>query len=65
MKCYICKKEINISMRVFMAPKNKREKHRYRDLCKKCYASDKESKGYVLENGVWKNKNRRIYNVNT
>ena len=58
MKCYLCKNEISVSVRVFMAPKNKREKHRYRDLCKKCYGVDMESKGYVLENGVWKIRNR-------
>lgn len=49
MKCYLCKAEINKSVRVFMDARNKREKSQYRDLCEVCYPKHMLAEGYVLK----------------
>lgn len=37
MKCYLCKKEISLAVRVYVKARNKREKSNFRNLCQNCY----------------------------
>jgi len=49
MKCYKCKKQINISVRKLIGDK-------FRDVCKRCYKEIMANDGYILKNGIWRLK---------
>lgn len=55
MKCYLCKKIISVSTRVYLDARNRREKGQFRDLCWTCYDEKMKADGYKLtkrESGV-------------
>lgn len=55
MKCYRCKKkDLKSAVRVFMPPKDAREKGKYRDICDDCYHIIMTEKGYTLIDGIWR-----------
>ena len=49
MKCYVCKREIDRSVRVFMEARDRRERAQFRDLCQACYETHMTEQGYVAE----------------
>lgn len=54
MKCYVCKREIDRAVRVFMGARDRRERAQFRDLCDTCYDHHMRiDKGLILKNGMW------------
>jgi len=58
MKCYLCKKEIEQSWRLFVAARNYRERDKFRDVCETCYKESRERNGFTLGEFGWERINR-------
>lgn len=51
MRCFLCKRDIQKAVRVFLDARNNREKSRFRDLCENCYHEHMTQQGFVLQKG--------------
>lgn len=49
MTCWICKKEIGQSIRMFFAAKTRRERDGFRNVCDVCYTDQMIKRGYTFD----------------